>query len=273
MTAFGGDITNSVAENQTTATLFAKAARQAVALARKHAPARALLPEGFKSDPFAFAAEQCMDKAVATVEFTEDGFRFVDGPKLTTTLDHRLFTKYDFDEKKGWGLGDDGLLIMVLESPHRHEFDAHLKPVAPAQKNTGRNIGNCMERQHRHMPGIECVASGRYRLVLMNAVQYQCSLGASPTSLFRDYVFREVWERFGRADFVERLGMYIAEVQNHLVMICCSKGKTVLPVQAELKELRDMVAEAAQGLVGEGRLFRRPHPSSGWFCRKFPLNR
>lgn len=261
-------MTDSKAEEQAPATVFAEAARHAVDLARKHGPARTLLPEEFKSDPFPFAADPCPDKAVATVEFTEEGFRFVDNGKLTMTLDHSLFTKHDFDKSEGWDLGEDGLLIMVLESPHKDEFKEG-KAIAPAQGATGRNIGKCMERQHRHLPNLASVASGRYRLVLMNAVQYQCSLGASPTSLFRDHVFRQVWERFGKQDFVGRLTKYLAGVENHLVMVCCSKGETVLPV-GKAATLRDMVVEATHGLVGEGRLFRRPHPSSGWFCRKSP---
>lgn len=203
-------MTDTVAETQTLATVFAEAARRAVELARKHGPASALLPKEFKSDPFPFAAEPCPDKAVATVEFTRNGFRFVDGRRLRKTFDHRRFTCDDFDAVKGWDLGDDGLLIMVLESPHKDEFKEG-KAIAPAQGTTGENIGKYLERQHRHLPSLARVASGRYRLVLMNAVKYQCSLGVSPTSLFRDLVFRQVWERFGKEDFVGRLTKYLAE--------------------------------------------------------------
>ncbi len=259
-------MTKPGAEDLNPATAFADAAKRAVAIARKHK----LLPKELLSAPVQFAKEACKDNAVATVEFTRNGFRFVVGERLRKTRDHKLFRSDEFDEKKGWDLGEEGLLIMVLESPHQDEFDEDLKPKGPAQGTTGENIGRYLERQHRHLPHLATVARDRYRLVLMNAVEYQCSLGVSPTAVFRDFVFREVWERGGRYNFVMRLKKYLAGVKNHLMIVCCSKGETILPIEdgADVKELRDLVYDAAREVVSEERLFRRPHPSSGWFCRK-----
>ncbi|MCP3104495.1 hypothetical protein LZ198_37100 [Myxococcus sp. K15C18031901] len=257
----------STSQNLTSAFLNAAKQAQAIALKHKVRSKQQLLAQ--------FATEPCEDQAVATVEYTEDGFRFVAGGSLQETLCHTQFERVGFDKEKGWNLGEDGLLLMVLESPHEGEFDQNMKPKGPAQGTTGENIGKYLERQHHHLPHLATVAHGRYRLVLMNAIRYQCSLGVSPTSIFRDFIFRKVWEQGGRTNFVTRLKKYLKGVENQLIFVCCSKGETILPVKngSDMADLRDLVYDAAKKVVAEDRLFRRPHPSSGWFCRKPSLRR
>jgi hypothetical protein len=70
-------------------------------------------------------------------------------------------------------------VLLILESPHTSEFDAC---PGPAKGSTGRNI----VRYLRQVPGLQ--DKGDFGLLLVNAVQFQCSLGR-PTSEVRDAVF------------------------------------------------------------------------------------
>jgi hypothetical protein len=45
---------------------------------------------------------------------------------------------------------------------------------------------------------------GQYPLVLVNAVQYQCSLGVAPQA-HRTEIFQQCWDSFGRDDYLTRI--------------------------------------------------------------------
>jgi len=84
-------------------------------------------------------------------------------------------------------------LIMVLESPHVEEFKGE---PGPAKGRTGEMI-------RKHLPeAIDLSGVEGMGLVLLNAVQYQCSL--KNTSEFRDRIFRAVWSQGGKEDFQGR---------------------------------------------------------------------
>ena len=131
-------------------------------------------------------------------------------------------------------------VILVLESPHRSEFPPQGGRVGPALGPTGRRIqqylGSILRQSHLWSQVQHC--SG---LILFNAIPFQCSLGQS-THLHRDRVFREVWERGGRADFVSRLRACL--VDGDLVLNACTRG-TGIPSLCGLVELA--IKEAFNG--------------------------
>ena len=108
--------------------------------------------------------------------------------------------------------GVERALILVLESPHADEY---IGPPSPAKGSTGRNI----VRYLAQVPGLTTL-SGR-PVVVMNAVQYQCSLGLK-TAVCRDAVFTYVWTHGGRDDFVTRLRATYRK--GDIVACCCTKG-------------------------------------------------
>lgn len=137
-------------------------------------------------------------------------------------------------------------VLLILESPHTSEFDAS---PGPAKGSTGRNIA----RYLRQVPGLQ--DKGDFGLLLVNAVQFQCSL-RRPTSEVRDAVFIEVWGSGGRADFEARLrtlyrdGDYVAN--------CCTRGNS----QNADAPLRSMVHRALTARLPVGTaVLRRNHPS------------
>ena len=136
-------------------------------------------------------------------------------------------------------------VLLVLESPHIDEFrDAP----APARGTTGRHI----VRYLRQVPGLE--STDTFGLVLINAVQYQCSLGQPPKS-FRDVVFRAVWEGGGRSDFAARLKRLYRT--GDTVVNCCTKGKS----SNTTKQLRWLVHDAIALALPGAPVLNRNHPS------------
>lgn len=142
-------------------------------------------------------------------------------------------------------------VLMVLESPHTHEFK---DPFGPAKGNTGRLIA-------RHaLSVLGPQGSDNAPLILINAIQYQCSLGEKPRQ-HRDEVFLAAWHEFGRSDFCARLKTIYRD--NDIVVCACTKGD----LGAANKSLRQLVYEAiVDVLPKEAQVLRKTHPSS-WYLQ------
>lgn len=133
--------------------------------------------------------------------------------------------------------------VLILESPHIHEFRGL---PGPAKGRTG-----IMIRSHL----MEVVGAERARrdvgILLVNAIQFQCSLGV-PTSKYRDAVFTECWKAFGQNDFEYRVARLWR--RGDCVINACTKGGC---------DLRLMVERALERAIGRSNL-RRAHPSTWW---------
>lgn len=137
-------------------------------------------------------------------------------------------------------------IIMVLESPHIDEYIAN---PGPAKGFTGEMIRLHLQK------ALPIKQIGEYGLILMNAIQYQCSLGVT-TDLFRDRVFRASWGLGGR----ESLGYRVERLFRHgdILVNCCTKGKDY-EVNTPLRQMVE--GELRRALPGV-RSIRRLHPSS-----------
>jgi hypothetical protein len=137
-------------------------------------------------------------------------------------------------------------LIMVLESPHVDEFKDE---PGPAKGFTGEMI-------RKYLPD----ALGRpllegMGLLLLNAVQYQCSLGSN-TVVYRDRIFRATWSQGGKEDFLARFQSVV--MPEDWVMNCCTKGNDF-----EINTpLRSLVELAVRQTVPQVQTIRRMHPAS-----------
>lgn len=138
-------------------------------------------------------------------------------------------------------------VILILESPHLNEFKA---PIGPAKGTTGRLI-RCHLREV-----LTGLADNTASLFLVNAVQYQCSLGYSPNE-FRDAVFCKAWELFGQVDFARRL-QELVNGQTALVVNACTKGNS----RGLEVPLRAMVERTIAAAIGRQSDIRISHPSS-----------
>lgn len=140
-------------------------------------------------------------------------------------------------------------LIMIIESPHIEEF---IGDPCPAKGKTGQLIRKWI----RKVPGLS--AYGGYGLILVNAIQYQCSLGA-PTRCFRDDVFKAAWREGGEEAFIERLKGICRN--GDAIANCCTNGNI------KKTELRQLVQAAITKIEMRCPVHRRTHPSS-WYSEK-----
>lgn len=127
--------------------------------------------------------------------------------------------------------------ILVLESPHIKEFESKMSPM-PACGYTGSRIRYCWHEVFDDM-------FDDYDLILMNAVQFQCSLGFCPLQPeIRDDVFLRMFSGDCRRCFVERVELY------------CRKEDVI--VLATTNRVREVVRQSLKS----GFSAEIPHPSS-----------
>ena len=137
-------------------------------------------------------------------------------------------------------------LIMVLESPHVDEFKGEH---GPANGLTGEMI-----RKHL-LEAIDLSGVEGMGLVLLNAVQYQCSLGSN-TVVYRDRIFRAVWCQGGRENFQARFKTVFKH--GDMVMNCCTKGND-FEIHTPLRSLVELALRQAMPHI---KTIRRMHPAS-----------
>lgn len=189
--------------------------------------------------------ETCCKDVVASVEQRECPDQYVG------ILKDQQSGKNDFETRLPANARPDGTscVILVLESPHRAEFRGVL---GPAKGTTGRLI-------REKINSIDCFRPySDYGLILLNAIQNQCSLGFSPDR-FRDRIFVSVWDSGGKEAFITR----IKDVYRNgdVIANCCTKGKN------EEFELRGLVQECLIEVLPGVEPMRRAHPSR-WMTQK-----
>lgn len=197
---------------------------------------------------------RCPDQWVGMAEWTEGGFKFL-GAKADLDFSFRRdLNACDIPDKR---------LVVILESPHKDEFDIQQdKAHGPARGASGRNIRSSLNfptfefRNHANLR-----IGDSYALVLMNAIPYQCSLGSNLRKydgrLDCNTVFRECW-KMGRLDFAGRLET--AVTSETLLINACTKGET----QGDRSGpwLRDLVEEEIRSCKKSPKAhLRRFHPS------------
>lgn len=130
--------------------------------------------------------------------------------------------------KKSSRKGDLPKLIFILESPHKREFNNEGKPLGPAKGRTGCKFDNALCNflvlaQHHY----DCFVHGEYEVWLVNAVQYQVSLGAKPKE-YRSILFQVIWHSFGKKDFEKRLKKLLTPAnQGSVIFNACTKGSEI----------------------------------------------
>jgi hypothetical protein len=113
------------------------------------------------------------------------------------------------------------VVALILESPHIKEYDKQ-NMVGPAMGNTGCNIEsmllgnlmkycliNDMQKEGAYSKYSSKIQEGKYKLLLINACQYQCSLGnliGDDNKKRRDDIFKEVFQKEPIIkDFIKRV--------------------------------------------------------------------
>lgn len=167
-------------------------------------------------------------------------------------------------------------IVIVLESPHTGEFfedENTWSAIGPACGTTGENLYKWLpEVLLNYVPcsvdpkdatatynNIKEISDGEYKVFLINAIQFQCSLGKSTTE-YRDAVFASMWSDDVKASFQERL----ERCSPNIIINCCTKGHNI---KDENNELRRLVQEEINTYNKDKNalLLRAAHPSSLYF--------
>ena len=140
--------------------------------------------------------------------------------------------KYDLTFNGIWSLTNkqtisnscDKSIIVVLESPHIDEFNDPNRFALSNDVYFKRKFVNAFLNSKTFQKSkVTLNQKQRYKVYLINAIQFQCSLGI-PTQYYRDYVFCYYWDRM-KNDFKNRLRSIINNSKKVLAVInLCTKG-------------------------------------------------
>lgn len=138
------------------------------------------------------------------------------------SIDRWIIKKHRIDKKeKLYKLNKENgekLLVIVLESPHKDEFSKDI--IGPALGSTGRMLDEQLELKINNYLQTNSLQDGTYKIILMNGIQYQTSLGIN-TEYFRDRIWIKMWiENNYREEFINRLKTYEPDV----IINLCTKG-------------------------------------------------
>ena len=167
-------------------------------------------------------------------------------------------------------------IALVLESPHREEFftDPKSKTIReksfPAMGTTGDTIVESLPDvllkyilQKEDGDGaitraVRDIENGDYRLVLVNVIQFQCSLG-EPTDRYRDDVFQKCFnDPVFSNDFRKRLKKY----RPSIIINCCTLSKKKFSFRDRVQKLINKRFPSVLRLQGY-------HPSCPLFNKGF----
>lgn len=167
-------------------------------------------------------------------------------------------------------------IVIVLESPHKDEYifnENQKQYIGPALGTTGQNLLNWLPSVlinyvpteiDKKTATAKCIEKhniklGVYAVKLVNAVQYQCSLGQE-TELFRDNVFSKMWEK---PNIRKSFGKRLEECKPSIIINCCTKGD----YKREEESLRFRVQKEINKFAKDNicLLLRATHPSSAHF--------
>jgi hypothetical protein len=204
----------------------------------------------------------CPDQWVGVVHVVNGAFKWPESAEFSRRSIDELNKHVDMPR-----------LVIVLESPHIEEYNWDKEKtewvvVGPANGSAGRNIRQHLAAATRNKTELKDKAM--LNLVLVNAVQYQCSLGNSlqtkVNKILRDEVFQECWVN-GEADFKTRLSK--CYLPGSIVINCCTQSYTTKN-GGRKKKVTDAIKAVVQVIDGgvDALVFEMPHPSSRSFGKE-----
>ncbi|MBN2300692.1 MAG: hypothetical protein JXC31_05845 [Acholeplasmataceae bacterium] len=161
---------------------------------------------------------------------------------------------YSFRSKKYYQVKN---IFVILESPHRFEFDASGNPIALMMGKTGQlffeNFAYYLSQSQMKL------INGTYNVICGNAVQYQTSCGLNPINrIIRDQNWREIYlEHGGELDLKQR----IFSIKPKYTINLCTGGKNPEGLRCIVSHSLDTFGLKKGKHYTEGN-----HPSS-WYMK------
>ena len=159
---------------------------------------------------FSIESKKCEDNLVAKVEYINNEWKFKENNILPNDriAEPNILIKNKVNDR----------IVIILESPHKDEYSKQI--TAPAMGTTGENINKYLLDILNKKIGNPQIDKKEYDVILMNAIQYQTSLGID-TEYFRDRVWLTLWNKGDlRKEFIKRLEGYNADI----VFNFCTNG-------------------------------------------------
>lgn len=211
-----------------------------------------------QSSPY-FSKMACQDQWICYIEFKKETNQWQIQQHKNYICLRRLSQSCPCDIDYGTQLQEMNNIILILESPHIFEYDFTTQnPYGPAQGVTGCNIFYYLEEVINQSPHLNLNKELCYRIVLINAIQFQTSEGIKPLDKsIRDNNFNTLWKNsFIVNDFIQRVQYF---GKSAIVCNLCTKGKCK-------PTLHDLVSTA---LSKNGITFFNGYHPSCWYVSKF----
>ena len=193
-------------------------------------------------------AGPCSDQLVGYINFNGTTFEYQGGDVFSLTRKiHVGQRRNDVNYSTLPTISKNKAIVVLLESPHVDEFQVVQQTylTAPAWGSTGNRFNTqFIKVLNRHIALINSQfplrAKEDFDVYIINAIQYQCSLGIRPINKTRrDYVFSQLWNQFPDSfeqDLIDRLNfvnpdLIINACTINLQRKRCNKAK-ILPLLA-----------------------------------------
>lgn len=151
---------------------------------------------------FSIESKKCEDNLVAKVEYINNEWKFKENNILPNDriAEPNILIKNKVNDR----------IVIILESPHKDEYSKQI--TAPAMGTTGENINKYLLDILNKKIGNPQGDKKEYDVILMNAIQYQISLGID-TEYFRDRVWLTLWNKgVARDEFIRKLEDYKPDI-------------------------------------------------------------
>ncbi|MGD9605836.1 MAG: hypothetical protein AB7V00_06815 [Bacilli bacterium] len=149
-------------------------------------------------------------------------------------------------------------LLVVLESPHRFEYDASGQPIALMMGKTGQlffdnfvfNLSNSTMK----------INDGTYNVIVCNAIQYQTSCGLNPIDRnLRDQNWLEIYnEHGGKLDFKNR----VFSIKPKYTINLCTGGMNPNGLRSQICQSLDEFG------LKKGKHYTEGDHSSSWYVKR-----
>ncbi len=161
------------------------------------------------------------------------------------------------------------VILLILESPHKDEYDSNFDPITPANGKTGEGIRDSIEKVLNDI-NVELIKLNKglidkYYLIISNPVPYQTSLnyfiGGELNSDLRNKVWRKIWDKKGKDKYFikKKFEDKIIKYKPDLIINACTGGVDQYSLQSRIT---DWIKGHTNTKISNIQLVKTYHPST-----------
>lgn len=214
-----------------------------------------------------YSNQQCDDAIFGEIYCNNGNWQWVSvesGRKTALKVTKEDISETNLDETK-----NKASLVLILESPHKNEYDNNGAPIRPANGTSGKNIYNHLcdvlnnpntgNKFNNANEKLQEFLSNHIKNTLtvwvVNAIQYQCSMGIVPINhMIKESNWIDEWHS-SRNTLVKRLNNFMDN------SVCSSAFYINLCTIGNYIPMKTIVGESIKP-VSNNNYCEGPHPSS-----------